>query len=68
MQLGNTPAQTQQIWRHLPPLYWLLDAQKKESAEVLAEDPTSRTADGRKMPVILQRRTGAGMVALPRHR
>ncbi|HEV2969909.1 MAG TPA: hypothetical protein VGY55_07960 [Pirellulales bacterium] len=62
MQLGDTPAETRQIWQTLPPVYWLLEAQKKETAEVLAEHPTLRTADGRKAPVILQRRTGAGMV------
>jgi hypothetical protein len=62
MQLGDTPAETLEIWQKLPPLYWHVEAQKKESAEVLAEHPTRRTADGRKAPIILQRRTGAGMV------
>ncbi len=62
MQLGDTRAESARIWHNLPPLYWLLEAQKKESAEVLAEHPTRRTADGRKAPVILQRRSGAGMV------
>ena len=62
MQLGDTPAETVQIWQKLPPLYWLLEAQAKESAEVLAEHPTRRGPDGRPLPVILQRRAGAGMV------
>ena len=62
MQLGDTPAETLEIWQKLPPLYWHIEAQKKESAEVLAEHPTQRTADGRRAPIILQRRTGAGMV------
>jgi uncharacterized membrane protein len=62
MQLGETPEETAAIWQKLPPLYWHIDAQKKESAEVLAEHPMRRTADGRKAPIILQRRTGAGMV------
>ncbi len=62
MQLGDTPAETVQIWQKLPPLYWLLEAQAKESAEVLAENPTRRGPDGRPLPVILQRRAGAGMV------
>ena len=62
MQLGDTPAETVQIWQKLPPLYWLLEAQTKESAEVLAEHPTRRGPDGRPLPVILQRRAGAGMV------
>jgi uncharacterized membrane protein len=62
MQLGDSPAETLEIWRKLPSVYWLLEAQKKESAEVLAEHPTRRGADGRKLPVILERRSGAGMV------
>jgi uncharacterized membrane protein len=62
MQLGDTPAETVQIWQKLPPLYWLLETQPKESAEVLAEHPTRRGPDGRPLPVILQRRAGAGMV------
>ncbi len=62
MQLGDTPAETAEIWRKLPPLYWLLETQKKETAEVLAEHPTRRGADGHRLPVILQRRAGSGMV------
>jgi hypothetical protein len=62
MQLGDTPADTVQIWQKLPPLYWLLEAQPKESAEVLAEHPTRHAPDGRPLPVILERRAGAGMV------
>jgi uncharacterized membrane protein len=62
MQLGETPEETAAIWQKLPPLYWHIEAHKKESAEVLAEHPTRRAADGRKAPIIVQRRTGAGMV------
>ncbi len=62
MQLGDTPAETAQIWKSLPPVYWLLEGQKRESAEVLAQHPTRLGADGRKVPVILQRRAGAGLV------
>ena len=64
MQLGDTPAETAEIWRKLPPLYWLLEAQEKETAEVLAvaDSPNRRDAEGRRLPVILQRRAGSGMV------
>ena len=62
MQLGNTLKETAQIWKTLPPLYWLLEAVPKESAEVLAEHPARHGPDGRPLPVILQRRAGAGMV------
>lgn len=62
MQLGDTPAETAEIWQKLPPVYWLLECQPKESAEVLAEHPSRHGPDGRALPVIIQRRTGAGMV------
>ncbi len=62
MQLGDTQAETLQIWRKLPPLYWFLEVQSKDSADVLAEHPTAQTADGRRAPIIVARRTGAGMV------
>jgi hypothetical protein len=62
MQLGDTRADSKRIWRNLPQLYWLVEAQVQESADVLAEHPKRRTADGRKAPVIVQRRSGAGIV------
>ena len=50
MQLGDTPAETREIWRNLPPLYWLLEApQLKPGARVLAEHPTRLATDGRQL-------------------
>jgi hypothetical protein len=62
MQLGDTRADSKRIWQNLPPLYWFVEAQPQESADVLAEHPKRRTADGRKAPIIVQRRSGAGIV------
>jgi hypothetical protein len=42
MQLGDTPAQTEQIWRGLAPLYWLVEVGGlKPAAQVLAVGPES---------------------------
>jgi hypothetical protein len=38
LQLGDTPAETEQIWRNLPPLYWLFQVDElKPGAQVLAQ-------------------------------
>lgn len=42
MQLGDTPEQTERIWRELAPLYWLVEVgELKPAAQVLAEGPTT---------------------------
>ena len=63
MQLGDTPAETREIWRNLPPLYWLAEVHDlKPAARVLAEHPTRRGHDGRPLPVIVLQYVGAGEV------
>jgi hypothetical protein len=63
MQLGDSLAETEQIWRDLPPLYWLLEApQAKPAARVLAEHPSRLADDGRRLPVFLMQYVGAGKV------
>ncbi|MGD9723694.1 MAG: VWA domain-containing protein [Pirellulales bacterium] len=63
MQLGDDAAETERIWRELPPMYWLLEApQVKPGARVLAEHPTRLADDGRPLPVILMQYVGAGKV------
>jgi hypothetical protein len=63
MQLGDTPAETQEIWRHLPLLYWLLELPAlKPGVRVLAEHPTRLAGDGRHLPVICFQYVGAGKV------
>jgi hypothetical protein len=63
MQLGDSLAETAEIWRTLPGIRWLLDVQSlRPAAQVLAEHPARLTGDGRKMPVILYQIAGAGKV------
>lgn len=54
-QLGDTPAETQRIWRDLAPLYWLYKTNDlKPGAQVLAK--------GANIPVICFQYVGAGRV------
>jgi hypothetical protein len=63
MQLGDSPAETNEVWRTLPAIRWLLDVQTlRQAAQVLADHPKRTTADGRKMPVIVYQMVGAGKV------
>jgi hypothetical protein len=63
MQLGDTPAETQQIWRNLAPLYWLLELPElKPGARVLADHPSRQSAGGRPLPVFCLQYVGAGKV------
>jgi hypothetical protein len=63
MQLGDTLQQTQEIWRSLAPLYWLVELPAlKPGARVLAEHPTRTGPDGRPLPVFCLQYVGAGKV------
>jgi hypothetical protein len=63
MQLGDTPADSEKIWRNLSPLYWLVQIDKlKPATQVLAEHPTHTNAQGRHLPVIMSQFVGAGRV------
>ena len=63
MQLGDTFDETQEIWKNLPPLYWLLEVPEvKRGVRVLAEHPTRTGPDGRRLPVFLFQYVGAGKV------
>jgi hypothetical protein len=63
MQLGDDASETERIWRDLPPMYWLLEAQhQKPAARVLAEHPGRLADDGRPLPVFLMQYVGAGKV------
>ena len=43
MQLGDTPAESAQIWQSLAPLFWMVEvSQLKPAAQVLAEHPALR--------------------------
>ena len=63
MELGDTPAETAEIWRKLPPLYFLAEATAlKPAARVLAEHPSQSGPDGKPLPVFIQQYVGAGRV------
>jgi uncharacterized membrane protein len=60
LQLGDSAAENVEIWRRLPPLYWLFEAPTlKPAARVLAHRVA---ADGRALPVICLQYVGAGKV------
>jgi hypothetical protein len=63
MQLGDSLAETAEIWQKLPGIRWLLEIQAlRPTAQVLAEHPTRLTTEGRKLPVLLFQIAGAGKV------
>jgi hypothetical protein len=63
MQLGDTPAETEQIWRDLAPHYWLAMIDKlKPAAQVLAEHPTHTTSGDRHLPIFVSQFVGPGKV------
>jgi hypothetical protein len=63
MQLGDTPEETQQIWRDLPSMYWLLEVPEvKPGVRVLAEAGPRAGKDGRRLPAICFQYVGAGKV------
>lgn len=63
MQLGDTLAETREIWQSLPPLYWMVEAPDlKPAARVLAEHPDRTGHDGRPLPLIAMQYVGAGKV------
>ena len=63
MQLGDTPAETQEIWQTCAPLYWLMESARLEAGGA-GVGRTSHAAgpDGRHLPVICFQYVGAGKV------
>lgn len=63
MQIGDSPQESQRLWKDLPPVYWLLELGKTNpAARVLARHPTRSGTDGRKLPVFVLQFLGAGKV------
>lgn len=63
LQLGESPAESREIWQRLPGVYWSLAATKlKPGARVLAEHATETGPDGRRLPLILMQFVGNGKV------
>lgn len=65
MELGDTPTDTERVWRSLPPLYWRADVgEPKPAAQVLAVHPTARLDTGGPAPLVVSQFYGAGRVVL----
>jgi hypothetical protein len=63
MQLGDTVAETVEIWNKLPPLYWFFEAPAlKPGARVWAKHPVRLGPDGRRLPLIAMHYVGSGKV------
>ncbi len=61
MQLGDSREQSQALWQKLPPLYWMTEVSDlKPSARVLAEHPTRKGPDGKRLPLIIMQYVGGG--------
>ncbi len=63
LQLGDTHAATDSIWRNLPGIYWFVAAPDlRPAARVLAEHGSLRSADESAWPIISMQFVGAGKV------
>lgn len=65
MELGDTPVDSERIWRALPNLYWRADVgPPKPAAQVLATHPTARLDSGGPAALVVSHYYGAGRVLL----
>lgn len=63
MQLGDTPAETLEVWRKLPPMYWFFESPAlKPGARVWAEHPLRAANDARRLPLVAMQYVGSGKV------
>ena len=63
MQLADSPAANEKLWRGLAPLRWFAIAgDLRPGVRVLAEHPTAIGDDGRPLPIICLQFMGAGKV------
>lgn len=62
MLLAGDTAQSESIWRSLPPFYWYAAAQPKPAAQVLAVHPDARSPGGQPLPLAAVQYVGAGRV------
>jgi uncharacterized membrane protein len=63
LQLADSPSDSAQVWRQLPPLYWYAELGKlKPGAQVLAEHPQATRSAGGAQPLIALQYVGAGRV------
>ena len=61
-QLDDTSERSKQVWTTLAPIYWMLETEKRMSAQTMLEASDAKTDDGRPAPLVLFQRAGRGMV------
>ncbi|MBN8626746.1 MAG: hypothetical protein J0M17_14785 [Planctomycetes bacterium] len=61
-QLADTSAESRKVWENLPLLYWMLETEKRKSAQVMVEAVDARNKEGGPLPLVLFQRAGRGMV------
>jgi uncharacterized membrane protein len=63
LMLDDSPAENVRVWKQLPPIYWRIEAPRvKRGARVLVESADQKTAEGRRLPLIVAQYVGAGEV------
>ena len=63
MQLGDSPAESSDVWDRLPGVYWAIEAPDlKPGARVLATRSDATGPDGTPLPAIVMQYVGAGKV------
>lgn len=61
-QLDDTSERSKTAWSTLAPIYWILDTEKRKSAQTMLEAVDAKSRDGNPLPLVLFQRAGRGMV------
>lgn len=63
LQLGDTPAESEEIWSRLPPLFWYVETPDvSPAARVLAVHSSATAPSGQPLPLIIMHYVGSGRV------
>lgn len=61
-QLDDTSERSKLVWTTLAPIYWMLETEKRKSAQTMLESSDRKTRDGTPLPLVLFQRAGRGMI------
>ncbi|MCE9603988.1 MAG: VWA domain-containing protein [Planctomycetia bacterium] len=61
-QLDDTSERSKSVWTTLAPIYWMLETEKRKSAQTMLEATEGKSRDGNPLPLVLFQRAGRGMV------
>lgn len=61
-QLDDTSERSKEVWKTLAPIYWMLETEKRKSAQTMLEAADTKSRDGTPLPLVLFQRAGRGMV------